>query len=153
VLQIDYDPARLGYRDLLAMFWAAHDPTRAPYSTQYQAAVLCADDEELRLAHSTGERAASTRGGTLRTRVAMLDRFHRAEDYHQKYGLRHERGLEAELIERHGSDQAMVDSTSAARINGLLGGHGSRRELVTMLPTLGLSAAGERTLLARVSAP
>ena len=31
-LQIDFDPSVVSYRDLLAIFWAGHDPSAKPWS-------------------------------------------------------------------------------------------------------------------------
>jgi len=150
VLQIDYDPLQMGYAELLDLFWASVDPTRSSPGTQYQPAVFAGSDDELMQATERGLAAAAARGGSLRTRVSLLDRFYRAEDYHQKYRLRQERPIVAELVDRYGSDQAMVDSTCAARINGLLSGHGERRRLRVMMPSLGLSASSARILESRV---
>ena len=55
--------------------------------------------------------------------------FWRAEGYHQKYRLRHQRELQSALLAHFGSDRALVDSTEAARINGLLGGYGTKAGL------------------------
>lgn len=140
----------LSYEELLRILWASHDPTEPPWHTQYQAAVFYRDVKELDVARATGELAAHARGGELRTRIAPLDRFYRAEDYHQKYTLRRERALMAELVERYGSDEKMVDSTAAARINGLLYGHGSKKALEELERQLGLSASSLKVLRARV---
>ena len=149
-LQIDYDPSVLDYDTLLDMVWSAHDPTRAGFSIQYRAAIWCTSDEQLALARQSGERAARARGGSLATAVEPFERFYRAEDYHQKYRLRRERALLAELIERYGSDRAMVDSTAAARLNGLLSGYGRRGDVARLLPLLELSPKGEQALQSRL---
>ena len=53
-------------------------------------------------------------------------------------------------MERYGSDEAMVNATASARINGLLGGYVRRGELDALLPLLDLSASGRERLCARV---
>lgn len=53
-----------------------------------------------------------------------MRRFYRAEAYHQKYRLRSRRDLMDEFRARFGTDQALVDSTAAARVNGWLDGYG-----------------------------
>lgn len=151
VFEVDYDPTRLSYADLLDLVFRAHDPTRPGYGTQYQSAVLCRADIELARAKEHGERAAAERGGKLQTRISPLDTFYRAEDYHQKYRLRHEAALTAELVARYGSDERMVDSTLAARLNGLLSGYGKRSELSRLFPLFALSPDAEQRLLARVA--
>ena len=40
----------------------------------------------------------------------------------------------------------LVDSTAAARLNGYVGGHGSREQLLKEIDDLGLSESGRETL-------
>lgn len=119
-LQIDFDSRVISYESLLSRFWKSHDPTEPPYSTQYRSSVYAGSTAQLTRAEATGVAAAAARGGTLQTPVVRATRFYRAEDYHQKYRLRRHRKLAEALIERFGSDRAMVDSTVAARLNGCL---------------------------------
>ena len=149
-LQIDFDSDVLSYAQLLDMVWSAHDPTRSSWSIQYRAAIWCDSDQQLTLAQASGERAARGRGGVLATAIEPLGSFFRAEDYHQKYRLRRERGVVDELVERYGSDRAMVDSTAAARLNGMLSGYGRRDERAQLLAALALSPASQRAVLARM---
>lgn len=146
-LQIDFDPRVLTYEQLLDKVWRAHDPTWSHGGTQYRPAVWFHDETQRRLAFGTGEAAALARGGKLATAIEPLGTFTRAEDYHQKYSLRHVRALEEELVTRFGSDRGMVDSTVAARANGLLRGCGDPK---IVLPTLALSARAEEALRARI---
>jgi len=44
------------------------------------------------------------------------------------------------------SKREFADSTAAARINGYLGGHGTRKQFENELPLLGLTEAGENIL-------
>lgn len=138
-LQVDFDPRVLSYADLVAHIFASHDPTRDRGSRQYRAAVWTHDDEQALVARETGEAAARARGGALVTAIEPLPFFTRAEDYHQKYSLRRVRAVEQALVARFGSDRAMVDSTVAARVNGLLRGFGDP----AILPSLEL---GDRAL-------
>ena len=63
----------------------------------------------------------------VHTEVAALKRFWIAEDYHQKYRLRHEPELYDELRALYPEEEDFVNSTAAARINGFLDGHASAR--------------------------
>ena len=75
-------------------------------------------------------------------------RFYRAEDYHQKYYLRHDRTLMAELASY--SPQAFVDSTVAARLNAYCAGHGSIALLEAELDAMCLSRGAVEHLRARL---
>jgi len=78
-------------------------------------------------------------------------RFYVAEDYHQKYYLRLDRTLLAELADY--TPRELTESTVATRLNGYVAGRGSRAQLQEELPRLGLSAAAtthlERLVAAR----
>ena len=82
----------------------------------------------------------------VHTEVAKLERFWIAEDYHQKYRLRHEPELYEELSASYPNERDFTDSTAAARINGYLAGHGSSRQLDAEIGKLGLSAESEQRL-------
>jgi peptide-methionine (S)-S-oxide reductase len=150
-LQIDYDPTVIDFGQLATLFWSAHEPTRPAFSRQYRAAAWWHDEEQRALLLQGGEAAANARGGALETAIEPLTHFYRAEDYHQKYRLRREHELMAELMGHYPDDEAMVDSTRAARLNGFLRGYGRRHELKALLSTLALSPRAEKLLLARVN--
>jgi len=76
-VQIDFDPERIAYEDLLAVFWASHDPRRAPWSIQYKNVVFVHDDEQRRAAERTRDHMARVNGyldgyGTLDAAVASF---------------------------------------------------------------------------------
>ncbi len=66
-------------------------------------------------------------------------RFYLAEDYHQKYYLRHDSLLFREFASY--SPQQLVDSTVAARLNGYVAGRGAPERLREEIETFGLSPA------------
>ncbi|MFX1411650.1 MAG: peptide-methionine (S)-S-oxide reductase, partial [Promethearchaeota archaeon] len=87
-LQIDYDPTRVSYQDLLDVFWRSHNPTRPAGSRQYMSIIFYHDDEQKRLALETRDREAARRNATIYTEIVPATGFTWAEDYHQKYRLR-----------------------------------------------------------------
>jgi peptide-methionine (S)-S-oxide reductase len=142
--QLDYDPSRISYAELLELFWAAHNPARESYSIQYMAAAFTEGDEQLRLALESRARIAERIGRAVKTRVAPLTRFYRAEDYHQKYLLRRRDDFVKEFASY--GPQAFTDSTVAARLNGYLGGKGSPAQLEAELSSFGLSPTARERL-------
>ena len=92
VVQVDYDPSRLTYDDLLTVFWENHDPTtlnrQGPdIGEQYRSAIFYHDDDQKEAAvKSKDER---DRSGKYRrpivTEVTPATEFYMAEDYHQQY--------------------------------------------------------------------
>lgn len=89
VVQVDFDPSRISYEDLLVTFWQLHDARRPSHSTQYASVVLTSDADQLATARALRDRLAVRAGAPLATRIAPLDGFYPAEDYHQKYHWRH----------------------------------------------------------------
>lgn len=92
-------------------------------------AVFCMDADQEAAARRLGLSAPIVTGA----------RFYLAEDYHQKYYLRHDRTLLAELADY--TPRELIESTVAARLNGYAAGRGTPAQLADELPRLGLSAA------------
>lgn len=145
-VQVDYDPDRIGYRELLRLFWAAHDPTRRPRKRQYLSAVFAAGPEQRRAAEASRERWRARSGAEPATELLPLERFWPAEAYHQKYRLRQHTPLLEAVRSRCPTGRALVESTVAARLNGLVAGHGTARLLERELERYGLDDRAERYL-------
>lgn len=92
-VEIIFDPAVVGYRDLLDVFWSIHDPTELnrqgpDVGTNYRSAIFYQTDEQKRIAEESRERLqASGRFGSRRivTEIVPAGTFWPAEDYHQQY--------------------------------------------------------------------
>jgi len=90
VVQVEYDPAKVSYQDLLAVFWANHDPTtpnrQGPdHGTQYRSVIFTYTPEQQKLAEaSKAEQVANFRRPIV-TQILPAPEFYRAEEYHQKY--------------------------------------------------------------------
>ena len=89
-----FDPNKVSYRDLLRVFWEAHDPTQGmrqgnDVGTQYRSAIYYSDNEQRRAAEETREayEEALRRGGygPITTEIAPTGPFYYAEGYHQQY--------------------------------------------------------------------
>lgn len=149
-LQLDYDPDVLSYEDLLAVFWVAHNPTYRVTSIQYKAAIFTHNAEQRRLALATREAEAVRRGVAIHTEILPYTGFTRAEDYHQKYRLRHTRPLITAFRAAYPDlGRAFVDSTAAARINGFVSGYGEVATLRAEIDRYGLPPEARRALLGR----
>ena len=91
-VQLQFDPARVSYGELLDIFWDLHDPTtlnrQGPdVGTQYRSAIYVHDAEQEAAATASKERLQQT--GRYRdpivTEIVPASEFYRAEDYHQQY--------------------------------------------------------------------
>ncbi len=92
VVQIEYDPGKVSFSDLLDVFWKAHDPTSlnrqgADVGTQYRSVIFYHDDEQKRLAEEAKEQLndADVYGKPIVTEISPAHKFYQAEDYHLDY--------------------------------------------------------------------
>ena len=88
-IRITYDPAVIGYGDLLDIFFATHDPTQLnrqgnDIGTQYRSAIFPHSPEQEAAARAGIERAGEGRGQIVTT-IEPLGTWYPAEDYHQEY--------------------------------------------------------------------
>lgn len=146
--QIDFDPTVLSYEHLLELFWQSHDATRMPWKIQYASLILAGDDAQLAAARESAARTAELFGRRVHTRIKPLAKFWLAEKYHQKYFLRNDHMLYSEMRDFYPDDDAFVNSTTAARVNGLLAAATCER-FERLLPDLGLSENAAAHLGAR----
>ena len=145
-VQVDFDPQRISYTDLLEVFWRSHKPTSRSSSFQYMRAVFYHDEQQRKLALESKAALERQLGETVQTAVVPLRSFTVAEDYHQKYILKQNYVLKAEMTGIYPHHGDFVDSTAVARLNGYAGGHGTVEQLAREIDRLGLSEAGRRAL-------
>jgi peptide-methionine (S)-S-oxide reductase len=89
-IRITYDPAVIGYADLLDIFFATHDPTTLnrqgnDIGTQYRSAIFPHDAEQEAEARAAIARAQADWPSPIVTTIEPLATWYPAEDYHQKY--------------------------------------------------------------------
>jgi len=88
VLQIEYDPAKVSYEELLEVFWRNIDPLdgRGQFcdkGEQYTSAIFALD--EAQAAAAKASKAGVALDGEIQTRILPAAEFYPAEDYHQDY--------------------------------------------------------------------
>lgn len=89
-IKVVYDPGKVGFEQLLEVFWRNIDPTdgggqfcdRGP---QYRSAIFVADSAEEALARQAKERLEGQRGFAVLTQILPRADFYPAEEYHQDY--------------------------------------------------------------------
>lgn len=150
--QMDFDPQRTSYAELLKIYWAAHDPTVKCSTKQYLPVIFYHDAAQKALAEQTKAAEAKKRGKLIHSEIQPASTFYLAEDYHQKYYLSLAPTLYKEMQHHYPKVADLVHSTAAARLNGYTGGHGTLAELQAEIDSLGLTAAGRAKLLALVKA-
>lgn len=88
--EITYDPDRITYDALLAVFWRSHDPTTlnrqgGDVGAQYRSAVFYHDEEQKRAAEASKAAEQKKLGRPVVTEVVPAGGFYKAEVSHQDY--------------------------------------------------------------------
>lgn len=145
-VRVEFDPDRLSYADLVDLFWAAHDPTRAPIKRQYVPALLPHTPRQEAVAEASLDAAREEFGASITTEVIPGDTFTRAEAYHQKYKLRRRDALMEAMCAVYPSEDAFARAPAATLLNGYVAGHRSPEHLDADLPGLALPEDAVRQL-------
>jgi methionine-S-sulfoxide reductase len=90
VVEVTYDGERVPYEQLLAVFWAEHDPTQVnrqgpDVGSQYRSVIFVEDDEQRAAAEASRARLQERVGRPVATPIEDAPPFWEAEDYHQQY--------------------------------------------------------------------
>lgn len=95
-VEVEYDPRRVSYSQLLDVFWSCHDPTTVDrqgpdVGSNYRSAAFYADDEQRAAAEvsKAREEASGRHGNKIATEISRAGPFYRAEEYHQQYFEKH----------------------------------------------------------------
>ncbi len=104
-IRIVFDPTKLTYEGLLGYFFRMHDPTTLnkqhnDVGTQYRSAIFYTTDEQKQAAERV--KAQVDKSGKFKrpvvTEVTKAGEFYSAEDYHQKYLVKHPGGYTCHIL-------------------------------------------------------
>lgn len=90
VVEVEFDPARVSFEELLGAFWKSHDPS-APHrlgpgdGSQYRSAIFCTTPGQ----EAAARESAANLPSAPHTEIAAAGPFYPAEEYHQKYNEKH----------------------------------------------------------------
>ena len=90
VTQVEFDPERVSYEDLVSKYFEIHDPTQlnrqGPYvGWQYRSVIFTENDEQAEVARKVLDGEQSRYKNPIVTEVIPAKPFWRAEEYHQCY--------------------------------------------------------------------
>ena len=93
-VQVTFDPSQITFGRLLQIYFSVHDPTQLnrqdpDEGTQYRSEIFYSTDDQKRVADAYIQQLTDAHAFRKRivTKVAPLQAFYRAEDYHQDYVL------------------------------------------------------------------
>ncbi len=89
-VEVEFDPARVSYEDLLEVFWNGHDPTQLnrqgpDVGSQYRSAIFVQDGDQEVAARASLAREQARQPRPIVTEIVQAPAFYPAEDYHQRY--------------------------------------------------------------------
>ena len=91
-VEVDYDPAKVRYEDLLNVFWENHDPTQLnrqgpDWGSQYRSAIFFHSPEQQSTAQASKDALEKEHrfSKPVVTQIVPAVEFFAAEDYHQQY--------------------------------------------------------------------
>jgi peptide-methionine (S)-S-oxide reductase len=93
VVQVEFDPSEISFRDLLNVFFTIHDPTTLnrqgnDIGESYRSIVLTHSDAQLEHTKAAIEAFSSVYDNKIVTQIQPLEIFYPAETYHQNYFAR-----------------------------------------------------------------
>jgi len=91
-IQVEYDPAKISYKELLDIFWNLHDPTQwhrqgPDVGSQYRSAIFYHNSEQKKIAAASKEKLEKSGQykNPIVTEIVPASAFYKAEEHHQKY--------------------------------------------------------------------
>jgi methionine-S-sulfoxide reductase len=112
-VEVVFDPAVLSYQSLLDKFFKMHDPTTLnrqgnDKGTQYRSAIFYTTEKQKREATAFKTKVEKSQAwkGPITTEITALKKFWPAEDYHQKYLVKHPGGYDNHFVRNISFDKA-----------------------------------------------
>jgi len=91
-VEVEFDPSKVAYNDLLQVFWENHDPTQVnrqgpDWGTQYRTAIFYHSPEQQAQAEVSKQALENSHryAKPIATQIVPAVTFYPAEDYHQQY--------------------------------------------------------------------
>jgi len=90
VVEVEYDPDRVSYDELLDAFWHKHNPTHRnrqgwDIGDQYRSVIFVHDEEQRAEAERSKDKEQAAYRKPIVTQIEPAPTFYEAEDYHQQY--------------------------------------------------------------------
>ncbi len=88
--QIEFDPSKISYRDMVRQFFRMHDPTQMnrqgpDVGDNYRSAIFYVDDAQKKAAEEVKTMVQKDFDKPIVTEITKLGEFYVAEEYHQKF--------------------------------------------------------------------
>jgi peptide-methionine (S)-S-oxide reductase len=91
-VEVEFDPEKVSFEQLLDIFWSAHDPTTVnrqgpDVGEQYRSAIFCLNSQQEEAARASKDKLQKSGkfAKPIATQIVAATQFYRGEDYHQQY--------------------------------------------------------------------
>jgi peptide-methionine (S)-S-oxide reductase len=89
-VEVEFDPSKVTYEDLLNVFWTTHDPTQVnrqgpDVGDNYRTEIFFHSPAQKEAAERTKTELQGRSGRPIATQVTPATDFYPAEEYHQRY--------------------------------------------------------------------
>jgi peptide-methionine (S)-S-oxide reductase len=105
VSRVQFDPAQISFKDLLAVFFATHDPTTlnrqgADSGTQYRSVILYGNDDQKEQSEAFIEELGKSGvfGSPVVTEIVPLEIFYEAEAEHKQFYLANPDSMYCQIV-------------------------------------------------------
>lgn len=95
VIEMEFDPAKISYEELLEIFWKIHDPTTlnrqgGDIGTQYRSVIFYHNEQQKEIAEKYRKllNDENAFGSPVVTAIDKAETFYVAENYHQDYYIK-----------------------------------------------------------------
>ena len=90
VVEVEYDPSKLQYKDLLEIFFTLHDPTQLnrqgpDVGTQYRSVIFYENEDDKSVSKDFMDTISNKYTKPIVTSLEKKTKYYVAEEYHQKY--------------------------------------------------------------------
>ena len=92
VVQIEFNPAKITYQEILNIFWQIHDPTQLnrqgnDIGTQYRSVIFYHNDRQKEIAEQSKKELEQAKvfDKPIVTEISAFEHFYPAENYHKNY--------------------------------------------------------------------
>lgn len=96
IVQVEYNPSKVSYQELLDIFWKVHDPTQfhkqgPDVGSQYRSIIFYHNEKQKKIAMKSKEKLQKSKKykNKIVTDIKPALIFYKAEEYHQQYYKKH----------------------------------------------------------------
>lgn len=149
-VEIDFDPDVISVEDILNVFWNHHNPVNINdyKGRQYMSLLLYHDEKQReRMYEVIEKRRREDNNGETLTLIAPYEGLHLAEDNHQKYYLKRHPDAFGKLNILYPNHNDLVNSTLAARLNGLAKGYTNLERITNEIQQWRTNVTNQRIMI------